>query len=389
MESQIILEGQENLVGEMEVEESQQSGVRAEGQRAAQQLKLTFEASTPPQRFELDTPESVGLWTAGTRCRDRAMPISINVCVPTRGQSRDSCDQYKVIYTDWANHYLAKSGHKRLIKDLQQDVTDGVLLAQIIQVVANEKIEDINGCPKNRSQMIENIDACLNFLAAKGINIQGLSAEGECWVPCHPFRLLPVIPSGCSFRYCGQVAPAGASGHVVSLAGTIGIGRNPTVERRLLKGEREESKLGKRHHDYGGSFQRLSVTKHDLELTRVYAPVLEASALKRCPDLPFRELADLVFQHRRNGNLKAILGLFFSLSRYKQQQQQPPKQHLSSPLPPAVSQAAGTPSQCQTGTPQQQVPATPQAPCQPHQPAPHQQSKAQAEMQSRWGFLAN
>ncbi|KAM7085807.1 neuron navigator 2 isoform 3-T3 [Molossus nigricans] len=167
------------------------------------------------------------------------------------------------IYTDWANHYLARSGHKRLIKDLQQDVTDGVLLAQIIQVVANEKIEDINGCPKNRSQMIENIDACLNFLAAKGINIQGLSAE-----------------------------------------------------------------------------------------------------------------------EIRNGNLKAILGLFFSLSRYKQQQQQPPTQHLSSPRPPAASQAAGAPFQGQAGTPQQQVPATPQAPCQPHQPAPHQQSKAQAEMQS-------
>ncbi|XP_054226374.1 neuron navigator 2 isoform X28 [Homo sapiens] len=172
-------------------------------------------------------------------------------------------EDQKRIYTDWANHYLAKSGHKRLIKDLQQDVTDGVLLAQIIQVVANEKIEDINGCPKNRSQMIENIDACLNFLAAKGINIQGLSAE-----------------------------------------------------------------------------------------------------------------------EIRNGNLKAILGLFFSLSRYKQQQQQPQKQHLSSPLPPAVSQVAGAPSQCQAGTPQQQVPVTPQAPCQPHQPAPHQQSKAQAEMQS-------
>uniref|UniRef100_A0A673WKZ3 Neuron navigator 3 n=1 Tax=Salmo trutta TaxID=8032 RepID=A0A673WKZ3_SALTR len=81
------------------------------------------------------------------------------------------------IYTDWANHYLAKSGHKRFIKDLQTDVTDGVLLAEIIQVVANEKIEDINGCPKSRSQMIENIDACLSFLAAKGVNIQDLSAE--------------------------------------------------------------------------------------------------------------------------------------------------------------------------------------------------------------------
>ncbi|XP_077640500.1 neuron navigator 2 isoform X2 [Lonchura striata] len=159
------------------------------------------------------------------------------------------------IYTDWANHYLAKSGHKRLIKDLQQDVTDGVLLAEIIEVVANEKIEDINGCPKNRSQMIENIDACLSFLAAKGINIQGLSAE-----------------------------------------------------------------------------------------------------------------------EIRNGNLKAILGLFFSLSRYKQQQQQP--QHHP-------AQQAGPPSQCQLGIPQQQVPAPLHTPCQqPAQPVQHQ-FKAQPEMQSR------
>ncbi|XP_068872543.1 neuron navigator 2 isoform X3 [Aphelocoma coerulescens] len=164
-------------------------------------------------------------------------------------------EDQKRIYTDWANHYLAKSGHKRLIKDLQQDVTDGVLLAEIIQVVANEKIEDINGCPKNRSQMIENIDACLSFLAAKGINIQGLSAE-----------------------------------------------------------------------------------------------------------------------EIRNGNLKAILGLFFSLSRYKQQQQQP-HHH--------PSQQAGPPSQCQVGVPPQQVPAPLHTPCQQPPQAVQHQFKAQPEMQSR------
>ncbi|KAK6319931.1 hypothetical protein J4Q44_G00090380 [Coregonus suidteri] len=90
-------------------------------------------------------------------------------------QSEDREDPQ--IYTDWANHYLVKSGRKRLIKDLQQDVTDGVLLAEIIQVVANEKIEDINGYPKSQTQMIENIDTCLGFLAAKGVNIQGLCAE--------------------------------------------------------------------------------------------------------------------------------------------------------------------------------------------------------------------
>uniref|UniRef100_A0A671MDP8 Neuron navigator 2-like n=1 Tax=Sinocyclocheilus anshuiensis TaxID=1608454 RepID=A0A671MDP8_9TELE len=78
------------------------------------------------------------------------------------------------IYTDWANHYLAKSGHTRLIKDLQQDVADGVLLAEIIQVVGRQSLDV---CPCFSLKQIENIDACLGFLAAKGVNIKGLCAE--------------------------------------------------------------------------------------------------------------------------------------------------------------------------------------------------------------------
>uniref|UniRef100_A0AAZ3QWB0 AAA+ ATPase domain-containing protein n=1 Tax=Oncorhynchus tshawytscha TaxID=74940 RepID=A0AAZ3QWB0_ONCTS len=39
------------------------------------------------------------------------------------------------IYTDWANHYLTKSGCPRLIKDLTIDIADGVLLAEIIQII--------------------------------------------------------------------------------------------------------------------------------------------------------------------------------------------------------------------------------------------------------------
>ncbi|XP_034434703.1 neuron navigator 3 isoform X6 [Hippoglossus hippoglossus] len=95
------------------------------------------------------------------------------------GRSRAETEESKIckIYTDWANHYLAKSGCPRLIKDLSQDITDGVLLAQIIQIIANEKVEDINGSPRSQSQMIENVDACLSFLDARGVNVQGLSAE--------------------------------------------------------------------------------------------------------------------------------------------------------------------------------------------------------------------
>ncbi|KAG6935346.1 neuron navigator 2, partial [Chelydra serpentina] len=88
----------------------------------------------------------------------------------------------------------------------------------------------------------------------------------------------------------------------------------------------------------------------------------------------------------RNGNLKAILGLFFSLSRYKQQQQQPQKQHPQhhpSQQPPTVFQQAGPPSQCPVGVQQPQMPASPQTQCQQPQQAAHHQLKAQPEMQSR------
>ncbi|KAH9505651.1 Neuron navigator 3 [Bulinus truncatus] len=39
------------------------------------------------------------------------------------------------IYTDWANHYLEKARNKRHIVDLQNDVADGVLLAEVIEAV--------------------------------------------------------------------------------------------------------------------------------------------------------------------------------------------------------------------------------------------------------------
>ncbi|XP_037102398.1 neuron navigator 2 isoform X3 [Syngnathus acus] len=199
--------------------------------------------------------------------RSSALPAPLKTQIPSlnqhmglgRPRGPSEIRRNAQIYTDWANHYLAKSGHKRLIKDLQTDVADGVLLAEIIQVVANEKIDDINGCPKSRSQMIENIDVCLSFLAAKGVNTQGLSSE-----------------------------------------------------------------------------------------------------------------------EIRNGNLKAILGLFFSLSRFKQQQQQS-QRHNPQPAPaptsqprtshPVLSQQSSAPaqlSQCPHGT-----------------PAPAVQKAAQAEMQSR------
>ncbi|XP_032794996.2 neuron navigator 2 isoform X2 [Daphnia magna] len=81
------------------------------------------------------------------------------------------------IYTDWANHYLEKVKSKRRIQDLPNDVTDGVILADVIEAVANQKLPDVNRKPKNASQMIDNIATCLRLLTALGIPLDDVTAS--------------------------------------------------------------------------------------------------------------------------------------------------------------------------------------------------------------------
>ncbi|XP_048240079.1 neuron navigator 2-like isoform X3 [Haliotis rufescens] len=112
-----------------------------------------------------------------------APPRMTRIPVPASKQGHGSSSSFiqsknrLMIYTDWANHYLEKARNKRFIADLQQDITDGVLLADVIEAVTNEKIKDIKTKPKNSAQMVENINTCLTFLASLGVSVDGLSAK--------------------------------------------------------------------------------------------------------------------------------------------------------------------------------------------------------------------
>lgn len=48
------------------------------------------------------------------------------------------------IYSDWANHYLEKAKCKRRIRDLQADVADGVLLADVVEAVSKYLLAHFN-----------------------------------------------------------------------------------------------------------------------------------------------------------------------------------------------------------------------------------------------------
>ena len=81
------------------------------------------------------------------------------------------------IYTDWANHYLEKTKGKHKIKNLQSELTDGLLLTEVIESVTHQKVPDIQRKPKNKDAMVTNIQACLNFLLAKGVSVEEIRAD--------------------------------------------------------------------------------------------------------------------------------------------------------------------------------------------------------------------
>ena len=81
------------------------------------------------------------------------------------------------IYTDWANHYLDKTKGKRRIHDLQGEVSDGVILCEVVEAVTQQKVPDVNRKPKTSAQMMTNVQACLNFLLAKGVAVEDVRPE--------------------------------------------------------------------------------------------------------------------------------------------------------------------------------------------------------------------
>ena len=81
------------------------------------------------------------------------------------------------IYTDWANHYLEKLKNRHKIKDLQTELSDGLVLADVIEAVTGQKVPDVHRKPKTSSQMESNIQASLTFLLARGVAVHDIQAK--------------------------------------------------------------------------------------------------------------------------------------------------------------------------------------------------------------------
>ena len=89
---------------------------------------------------------------------------------------RDLADdaQWKLIqkntFSRWANEHLKTVG--KSITDLENDLSDGLRLLYLIEVLAGKKFKHINKRPNFRTQKLENVTMALQYLEGdEGIRI--------------------------------------------------------------------------------------------------------------------------------------------------------------------------------------------------------------------------
>lgn len=78
-------------------------------------------------------------------------------------------------FTKWLNAKV--SGRDVAVKNLVTDLSDGVILIHLLEVLGNESLGRYASKPKLRVQRFENVNVALNFIKARGIQMTNIGAE--------------------------------------------------------------------------------------------------------------------------------------------------------------------------------------------------------------------
>ncbi len=79
-------------------------------------------------------------------------------------------------YVVWVNAQLKKKPGTREVKDLRTDMQDGVALADLIYIVAGERLDGVSRYPSCAAHMIENVEAVIQFMTRNRIRMHHTTA---------------------------------------------------------------------------------------------------------------------------------------------------------------------------------------------------------------------
>lgn len=81
----------------------------------------------------------------------------------------------KRTFTRWVNQHLSDRAMK--IEDLTEDLSDGLALINLLEIISDKKLPNYNKKAKIRPQMLENNSFALNFLKHEGIKLVAIGPE--------------------------------------------------------------------------------------------------------------------------------------------------------------------------------------------------------------------
>ncbi|XP_029028874.1 dixin-like isoform X3 [Betta splendens] len=80
-------------------------------------------------------------------------------------------------YVSWVNSQLKKKPGLKPITDLRRDLQDGVVLTQLIEIVAGEVLEGAYAAPQNKEESRKNVEQVLQFISSRHIRMSHISAR--------------------------------------------------------------------------------------------------------------------------------------------------------------------------------------------------------------------
>ncbi|XP_068187068.1 dixin-A isoform X3 [Antennarius striatus] len=99
----------------------------------------------------------------------------------SRGSSLDEVlhgglNEQLAAYVSWVNSQLKRRPGLKPITDLRQDLQDGVVLTQLIEIVAGEGLEGVHVAPQNKEESRKNVEQVLQFISSRHIRMPHISA---------------------------------------------------------------------------------------------------------------------------------------------------------------------------------------------------------------------
>ena len=80
-------------------------------------------------------------------------------------------------YKHWINTHLKKRPGVKLVENLQTDVSSGVPLIHLIEVISGHVLPDVNLNPKTSADYKENIEKVLKFMQTNSVKMQRTTSK--------------------------------------------------------------------------------------------------------------------------------------------------------------------------------------------------------------------